>query len=139
MNKQKTQECIDLLNDQIDLEDQEEYSEEGEDYRESQIRIFNFREIIDSLEKQEKLIDDFVGLTKKYQDLKDSLFILCKLLPSQQPKDRDGLEKSPCCQDKMKITTFTQSRRIHSGDKICMSCNKIIETWDREKEVWRKK
>lgn len=48
-------------------------------------------------------------------------------------------EESPCCKGEIKITTFTQSGKIHSGEKSCMTCNKILETLDQEKKVWVKR
>ena len=57
MNKQKTEECIDLMDEQIQLESLEGHKEDSEEYRQSQIRIFNFNEIKEKLKNPYSLID----------------------------------------------------------------------------------
>lgn len=68
----KMQEYIDLIDEQIQLEEQEEYAGDGEEYRQSQIREFQFKEIKEILEKHEKIIDELVGTHVLLQDRKGS-------------------------------------------------------------------
>ena len=57
MNKQKMEELIDLLDDTIQEEKEFVGPEDAEEYRQSQIRIFNFNEIKGIVEKYEKLTE----------------------------------------------------------------------------------
>lgn len=65
MNKQKTEECIDLMDEQVQLEEQEGFKEDTEEYRQSQERIYNFNEIKDVLKYLDALGNKPV-VTKKW-------------------------------------------------------------------------
>lgn len=72
MNKQRIQEYLDLIDEQIQLEEQELWKEDTEEYRQSEIRKFLFREIKEIIERKRKqeakpkpddeLVDGIVGI-----------------------------------------------------------------------------
>lgn len=53
--------------------------------------------------------------------------------------DSSGRHRSSCCGSLMEERTFTQSGRIHSGERICLLCLRIAETWNKEKKEWIEK
>lgn len=91
MTNQKTQELIDLMVDQAELEEICGYKEGTEDYRDSQIRIFNYNEIKERLEGQgrietSKSILDIAYTLQSIGVTKSTLHGVNMLLSAIQPR-----------------------------------------------------